>query len=42
MELARMVGAGVGVSNGWIQFTGLTRLAEKVRQQMIRDIESLR
>jgi hypothetical protein len=31
----------VGVSNGWIQYTGLTRLAEKVRQQMIRDIESL-
>ncbi len=36
-----MLGAGVGVSNGWIQFTGLTRLPEKVRQQMIRDIESL-
>ena len=41
MELARTLGAGVGVSNGWIQFTGLTRLKEKVRQQMIRDIESL-
>ena len=37
-----MLGAGVGISNGWIQFTGLTRLTEKVRQQMIRDIESLR
>ena len=41
MELARTLGAGVGVSNGWIQFTGLTRLSEKVRQHMIRDIESL-
>ncbi len=41
MELARMVAAGVGVSNGWIQYTGLTRLTEKVRQQMIHDIESL-
>ena len=41
MELARAVGAGVGVSNGWLEYTGLTHLPETVRQQMIRDIESL-
>jgi hypothetical protein len=41
IELARAVGAGVGVSNGWLEFTGLTRLPEAVRQQMIHDIESL-
>jgi len=42
MELARAVGAGVGVSNGWIEYTGLARLPETIRQQLIRDIESLR
>jgi hypothetical protein len=41
MELARAVGAGVGVSNGWIEYTGLVRLPETIRRQMIRDIESL-
>jgi hypothetical protein len=41
MELARTVGAGVGLSNGWLEYTGLTRLPETVRQQMIGDIESL-
>jgi hypothetical protein len=41
MELARAVGAGVGVSNGWIEYTGLARLPETVRLSMIRDIESL-
>jgi hypothetical protein len=41
VELARAVGAGVGVSNGWSEFTGLARLPAAVRQRMIRDIESL-
>ena len=36
------VGAGVGVSNGWLEYTGLARLPDNVRQQMIRDIESLK
>lgn len=41
MKLARQVGAGVGVSNGWIQYTGLARLAEAPRQKMTTDIRSL-
>jgi hypothetical protein len=41
VKLARQVGAGVGVSNGWIQYTGLTRLPQAVRRRMIADIESL-
>jgi hypothetical protein len=42
MALARAVGAGVGVSNGWLEYTGLARLPKTVQRQMIRDIESLR
>jgi hypothetical protein len=42
MELARATGAGIGVSNGWIEFTGLARLPPSVRQRTVRDIESLK
>jgi hypothetical protein len=42
MELARAVGVGVGVSNGWLEYTGLARLPVAIRRRMIRDIESLR
>ncbi|HNQ24526.1 MAG TPA: hypothetical protein PKK06_15685 [Phycisphaerae bacterium] len=41
MDLARTVGAGVGVTNGWGDNFGLTRLPADVKQQMLRDIESL-
>ncbi len=41
MDLARKVGAGVGMTNGWGDNLGLARLPEKIGQQMIRDIESL-
>lgn len=41
MKLARQVGAGVGVSNGWIEYTGLHRLPTAVKSKMIADIESL-
>ena len=41
MKLARQVGAGVGVSNGWIEYTGLTRLPSPVRAKMIEDIATL-
>ncbi|MBN2024339.1 MAG: hypothetical protein JW809_16270 [Pirellulales bacterium] len=41
MDLARAIGAGVGVSNGWNEYTGLTRLPADVKRRMIRDIESL-
>jgi hypothetical protein len=41
VDLARKVGAGVGVSNGWGDSLGLTRLPDDARAQMLRDIESL-
>lgn len=41
MALARQVGAGVGVSNGWIEYTGLHGLPEAERRRLIADIESL-
>jgi len=41
MDLARKVGAGVGVTNGWGENLGLARLPEDIKQQIIRDIESL-
>ncbi|GAB6164369.1 hypothetical protein JCM19992_03690 [Thermostilla marina] len=41
MALARLVGSGVGVSNGWIEYTGLARLDDAVRRRLIADIESL-
>ena len=41
MKLARQVGAGVGVSNGWIEFTGLVRLPADVRRKLAADIETL-
>jgi hypothetical protein len=41
MRLARQVGAGVGVSNGWLEYTGLTRLPGDVRRKLVADIETL-
>ena len=41
VKLARQVGAGVGVSNGWIEYTGLVRLPADVRAKMMADIETL-
>ena len=41
MELARAAGAGVGVSNGWIEFTGLAGLPAPVAQNMQADVNSL-
>lgn len=41
MKLARQVGAGVGVSNGWIAYTGLARLPEATGRQMRMDIQAL-
>ncbi|HBE40745.1 MAG TPA: hypothetical protein DDW27_05995 [Bacteroidales bacterium] len=41
MNLARQVGSGVGVSNGWIEYTGLTRLPDQIHSKIIADIESL-
>jgi hypothetical protein len=41
MELARQVGAGVGVSNGWLEYSGLQRLPAAARGKILGDIESL-
>ena len=41
MELARIANAGVGVSNGWIEYTGLHGLPADVRAKMIADIGTL-
>jgi hypothetical protein len=41
VSLARQVGSGVGVSNGWIEYTGLTRLPDQIHNRIIADIESL-
>ncbi len=41
MKLARQVGAGVGVSNGWIEFTGLAGLPLDARERIIADIGTL-
>jgi hypothetical protein len=41
VDLARKVGAAVGVTDGWGDNFGLTRLPEDARQQMLKDIETL-
>ncbi|MCX6926374.1 MAG: hypothetical protein NT154_24675 [Verrucomicrobia bacterium] len=41
MKLARQVSAGVGVSDGWIEYTGLARLPAAVRAKMLADITTL-
>lgn len=41
MDLARKTGAGVGVSNGWIEYTGLHRLHPSVRARLMADIRTL-
>jgi len=41
MDLARKTGAGVGVSNGWIEYTGLHRLQPNQRARLTRDIRTL-
>jgi len=41
MKLARQVGAGVGVSNGWIEYTGLAGLSAAAKARILVDIKSL-
>lgn len=41
MKLARQVGAGTGVSNGWIEYTGLVRLPAATKAGMLADIATL-
>ena len=41
MKLARQVGAGVGVSKGWEEYAGLTRLPDEVKGKLLGDIATL-
>jgi hypothetical protein len=41
IDLARQVGAGVGVSNGWIEYTGLTRIPDQTRKRILADINAI-
>lgn len=41
MDLARKVGAGVGLTNGWGDNIGLARLSDPVKHHMIRDINAI-
>lgn len=41
MKLARLAGAGVGLSDGWLEYTGLNRLPAEVKAHMIGDIASI-
>jgi hypothetical protein len=42
VELAKACGAGMGVSDGWIEYTGLARMAAEQRQKMLADIGEIR
>jgi hypothetical protein len=41
VNLARQVGAGVGVSNGWIEYSGLTRIPDQTRKRILADINAM-
>ena len=41
MKLARQVGAGVGVSNGWEEYTGLSHLPPEADRKIKADIDTL-
>ena len=41
VSLARQIGSGVGVSNGWIEYTGLTKIPDAVKSKIVADIKSL-
>jgi hypothetical protein len=41
IELARACGAAVGVSDGWLEFTGLARMPMDQRQKMLADIQQI-
>ena len=41
MKLARQLGASVGVSNGWIEYTGLAHLPANARTKLLADLAAL-
>jgi len=41
MDLARKASAGVGLTNGWAEYTGLHRLPPEMRSKMLADIATL-
>jgi hypothetical protein len=42
VDLARKVGAGVSLSNGWMEYAGLSRLMPAARERILSDLEELR
>jgi len=41
MALARQVGSGVGVANGWLEYSGIAGLSSETRDRLIADINGL-
>ena len=41
MDLARKASAGVGLTNGWAEYTGLHRLSPEMRSKKLNDISTL-
>ncbi len=41
VELARLTGSGVGLSGGWIEYTGLNQIPAHLRTQILADIGQL-
>ena len=42
LDLARRVGAGVGVGNGWVEYGGLAALPPRRRRRILEDLDQLR
>ncbi len=42
VDLARKIGAGVSLSNGWMEYAGLSRLIPAVRERILQDLTDLR
>ncbi len=41
MELSRSTGAGVGVSNGWLEYAGLNALPTAIERRVLADLDTL-
>jgi len=42
VDLARKIGAGVSLSNGWMEYAGLSRLIPATRERILKDLAELR
>jgi hypothetical protein len=41
VDLARKTGAGVSLSNGWMEYAGLSRLIPATRERILKDLAEL-